>query len=637
MERQTGSTDLSRGGTIIRVCVESIRVWLQHRHLPWVLAILAMLLCSPALRLGWIFDDDFHRAALTRPDIPTISRSPAELFVFIEGNKAANSAAIAMGWLPWWTQEDLRLAFYRPLTGLTHWVDYELWAKSPLLMHLHSLLWFGSVVAVAALFYRRMLGCTWVAGLAALMFAVDDAHGLPAAWIANRNALIGAFFGLLTLIAHDRWRRDGGLTGAILAPLMLLAGVLAKESTAAIGAYLVAYALFLDRGRWARRFLSLLPCTLIGIVWWVAYRHYGYGVAGSAWYLDPGANIAEFARIVAARAPNLLAWQWLVPADLEWSLSSQAARTLWLTVMVFLVLIAAVLAPLIRRDPVARFWTVGMLLALVPACAVYPSARLLFFVGIGGMGLLAQLLAAILRNEERMRRGTWLRLPARVLCAILIVIHLGLAPRALARMPGLFKEFDHTLAQAEASIPSDAASLFQTVLLVNTPTFSMVTYSGLKRVLNGTAHPVRAVVLGSGIHPTEVSRPDENTLLIRPEQGFLAPVRGTRRGQELKHVLFNPGLGFFSLDRLFCSSSSMEVGKRIKLFGLTAEVTALTDDGRPGEAAFHFPAPFENPVLRWMQWSGGKYVPFVVPAVGETVRLPATNIPMLGAVWSGQG
>ena len=242
-----------------------LRCWLEHRSLPWLAALVAVLLCVPALRLGWLFDDDFHRLALTRPDLSMVSRSPAELFVFIEGDVAANRLARTMGFLPWWSSESLRIAFFRPLSGLTHWLDYQLWPNQPALMHLHSLLWYGAAVVTAAFFFRRRLGATWVAGLAALLFAVDDAHGMPAVWIANRNALLGAFFGLLTLTAHDRWRREGSWMCALLSPLMFLLGLLSKESTVAVAAYLFAYSLFLDRGRWVSRLTSLAPCALVGI------------------------------------------------------------------------------------------------------------------------------------------------------------------------------------------------------------------------------------------------------------------------------------------------------------------------------------------------------------------------------------
>ena len=176
--------------------------WLQTRHLPWHLAVLAMLLCAPALWLDRQFDDDFHRLALTQPEGSMLHRSPAELFVFIEGDEAVNRQSVVMGMLPWWIHEKLRLAFFRPLTGLTHWSDCKLWPELPPLMHLHSLRWFGGVAIAATFLYRRMLRCAWVAGLAALLFAVDDTRGTPAVWLANRNALLGVFFGLLTLIAH---------------------------------------------------------------------------------------------------------------------------------------------------------------------------------------------------------------------------------------------------------------------------------------------------------------------------------------------------------------------------------------------------------------------------------------------------
>ncbi len=108
-----------------RRIADSPRRWLEHRHLPWYVAVLAMLLCAPSLWLGWQFDDDFHRLALTQPEGSMLYRSPAELFVFIEGNEAVNRQYVVMGVLPWWSHEKLRLAFSRPLTGFTHRIDYK--------------------------------------------------------------------------------------------------------------------------------------------------------------------------------------------------------------------------------------------------------------------------------------------------------------------------------------------------------------------------------------------------------------------------------------------------------------------------------------------------------------------------------
>ena len=67
---------------------------------------------------------------------------------------------------------------------------------------------------IAAVLYRRLFGregrgALWAAGLAALLYALDDAHSLSTAYLANRNALLATFFGLLSLYCHVRWRDDG--------------------------------------------------------------------------------------------------------------------------------------------------------------------------------------------------------------------------------------------------------------------------------------------------------------------------------------------------------------------------------------------------------------------------------------------
>ena len=342
-----------------------LREWLGRRHLAWHLALLGVVLCAPSLWLGLQMDDYIHRAALVGgTGFTELSNSPADLFAFITGDREANRRAVAAGFNPWWAHEDLRLAFFRPMTGLTHWLDYKLWPQWPALMHLQSLAWFAAVVVAATLLYRRMLRPAWVAGLAALLFAVDDAHGLPVLWLANRNATIGVLFGLLTLLAHDRWRGDGWRPGALLAPPLLLLGLLSNEGALATAAYLFAYALFLDRGTWRGRLLSLMPCALVCVAWLVAYRQMGYGAVGSGMYIDPGATPLRFLRAAAERAPVLLLGQWLIASDLRFSMSLSSAHAMWFVALGFLSALAVILAPLVKRDAVARFWLTGMLLSV---------------------------------------------------------------------------------------------------------------------------------------------------------------------------------------------------------------------------------------------------------------------------------
>ena len=65
----------------------------------------------------------------------------------------------------------------------------------------------------------------------------------------------------------------------------------------------------------------------------------------------------------------------------------------------------------------------------------------------------------------------------------------------------------------------------------------------------------------------------------------------------------------------------MSLGQRVELTGMTVTVTALTEDGRPAEAAFRFSVPLEDTSLRWLNWKDDMFQPFAPPAVGETVVL----------------
>jgi len=116
---------------------------------------------------------------------------------------------MAFGTMPWWGSLELHHAFFRYMTTLTMMLDYRLWPNSPALMHLHSLFWLAAVVLAAALLYREVLGTTWIAGLASLMYALDGAHAVPAGYLADRDALIACCFGFLSLLFFVRWRKIG--------------------------------------------------------------------------------------------------------------------------------------------------------------------------------------------------------------------------------------------------------------------------------------------------------------------------------------------------------------------------------------------------------------------------------------------
>src|SRR5262249_10530241 len=130
---------------------------------------------------------------------------------------------------------------------------------------------------------------------------------------ANRNALVALVLAVPALLIHDRARRDGWAPGRWLAPLVFAVSLGAGESSIAIVAYLVAHALWLDRGSVRDRMIALAPYLAIVIAWRALYAKLGYGVGGSGIYIDPGADPAAFLTAAGTRIPLLLTGQLGLP------------------------------------------------------------------------------------------------------------------------------------------------------------------------------------------------------------------------------------------------------------------------------------------------------------------------------------
>ena len=131
-------------------------------HLLWfVLALLAGFLALPSVWVGWQLDDYVHRWFLCDPVLATdLPGALMGLFAFLDGNPDQNRTLMDTGFMPWWSLESLRISFWRPLAAFTHWLDYQLWPNSPAIMHFHSLILLGGLVAVATKLYQRILGLT---------------------------------------------------------------------------------------------------------------------------------------------------------------------------------------------------------------------------------------------------------------------------------------------------------------------------------------------------------------------------------------------------------------------------------------------------------------------------------------------
>jgi hypothetical protein len=575
---------------------------LAHPRAPLAWALLAVLLTLPALGAGLIADDYFHRLVLLDIGFWGSSTEPiADLFAFVPDSLREHM--IEVGYLPWWSDPEIHVALARPLTAATHVLDIELWPDAIWLQHAHSLLWFGVGVGLVAWLYRRVHAAgAAMAGLAGLLFAVEDAHAMAAGWIANRNGILCLVGGTAVLLLHHAWRVHRRPLCGLLAVVALAVGLGFGEATVGAVAYLAAWQLVVDRGSLVRRMLPLLPYLLVVAAWRLVYDATGYGIVGSSLYIDPGNQPALFLSVLPERWPLLVAAQWWqLPVDL-WLMLSRPGQLVMAAVAAALsIAVLILLWQLLRARPLARFWALGMALSAVPLCAAFPMDRLLLFTGLGAFPLLAMTAESVSAWPLAATGGPRWR---RRVVTVLLCIHGPLAACMLVGRVAALPLFAEFFSAAARTAPDGPAAREQTFVFVNGNDFPVV-YLSVIRTVEGGDPPRRIAQLASITAENRVLRESTDTLLISPRDGFLS----------------------HSLDRLLASPDHAFVrGQRIERSDYTAEIRSLTEDRRPAEVAFRFRQPLESPQYRWLYWRDGRLREFPLPAIGEGLTVPVNYL-----------
>jgi hypothetical protein len=571
--------------------------WLAHPRAPWFAVALGALLTLAGLRNGLVLDDLYHRqVSLHGTGWMGQPKAFWDLFNFFPNDPAIEQLGHETGFWPWW-MSDISIAFFRPVSSLTHALDFALWPETPVLMHLQSTLWYVALLTVVVLAFRSLFGAGLVTGLGTLLMAVNANHGASVGWLATRNMLIASTFAIATLATHHAWRRHDWTPGRWLSPLLLLLALCSAEFGLGILGYLVAYAAFMERGSIARRIAPIAPHLVTIVGWQIGYKLMGYGTQGTGLYLHPLSAPLAFAEATLARWPVFVASELTIPLTEVWGFVPPSAELYFAAfcALAFAALGYLLFAPVLRADPRARMLAAGAVLAAVPCCATFPHSRMLLLMGFGASGLFA--LAAehhVEHGLSRVRRailGAFL-FRHTVLAALMFVMTVS----SVVRLGAIFE-------RADASIPSDPALSQQTLVVVNAPHAFLAMFLELHREQNGGPSPARLRILGTVMAEVEVTRVAEDRLRVRTEGGYLEG-----RGH---HLTWKPG-------------QRRDTGFRIDLGDMVAEVVEATVDGRPMTVDFTFRGPLQG--VRWVTWVGDRYQPFEVPAVGQSTTLAAPNL-----------
>ena len=111
---------------------------------------------------------------------------------------------------------------------------------------------------------------------------------------------------------------------------------------------------------------------------------------------------------------------------------------------------------------------------------------LLIFVGVGGMGLVALTLTHLFQYKD----ASWARRKAAYgLAGIWLFIHLILAPLLLPLRALYPSDLDAFMAKIDATLPKDEALGSRTLVVVNTPDFSLSFYLLMRRAALGEPLP----------------------------------------------------------------------------------------------------------------------------------------------------
>jgi hypothetical protein len=560
-------------------------------------AVLALVIRIPALRAGFALDD-FAHMAVARGLFP-LHRAPWNLFAFVR-SEADVRLGIATGALPWWTDHDLRLAFFRPISSLLATFDARVLGPDAALQHAHSLAWLLALFGLTAVLFRRLLAPR-AALLATFVFAFEEGVTTPLAWIANRSAIVSTTFLVLALVAWTNRRRSrrAAITCEVATVLALLGGEYG------IGVLFLRGALTLAERDvpLRRRATAVLGLTAALGAYVVLHRALGYRVAAFPLYRDPTADLGAFAAWAAEQMRRLL--QDLV-LGVPTAIPPSAVTTLWSFAV--LALLAAVAWPK-RTDAPRRFGAhalaLGSLASLAPLASSIAHTRLLMVPALGMSALVGAALDASLTTlTARLRPFR----PARRALAAFIVLVVGWnqLPQAAFRswMEGLGAEGPNRR-RIEAILRVPLAASDRVVLLSAGDPTTILYFPEVRAIFDAVV-PSDFRVLAASASAVRVRRVDDRTLeLDMPNSGWLA--------SPLASIMREPR-------KVIPEGSDVVAGPM---------VATVLDNGAfgPTRVRFRFDRSLDDPSMKFFITRSTGFEAFAMPRVGDQAGVPPAADP----------
>jgi hypothetical protein len=582
-----------------------MRPRLTQRAGAWA-ALVTALVSVPTLWVGFVGDDLLQRLMLEHR-LPGFGDGFWRSYEFTP-QSLPTPEQVTRGILPWFTDPELQIRFFRPLTSASLAMDAWCFGRNAVLAHAHSIAWLLLLITMSARLYQRWFEPA-PALLSALVFALAGAHGIPTAWLASRHTLIAAALTVGSLWAWAKYREDQWRPGRYLAPYLVIASLLASESALSSVAFLAAYELNARGWRRPGGMLAYLGLGLVYVAWYAAAD---YGTHASGAYVSPFVSPGRYLSAVLVRVPSLAAeLLWALPADAA-SAGGQVQVALVSAGIVGAAAYTGCLYALRARLPAASRCRLGWLAAatMVSLCTLagtVPTSRVLPLPLFGSAAIVGHALCLL---GDAARRAPWPRRMALAAPLLLFgALHLAFAPFVRVQTALACRAISAAEKQmAETAEVGNCSKQGYLYLLTGAdPSVALFAGPALAFYAPQKAGAERFRVLSLAPHPQRLRREAMNVL-------------------ELEVLAKTPKRGPIQ-DMLRSAEHPLRPGSQIPLGELRVR-TLATGGGTWTRVRFEFQENLDPGRVCLIAWRGGRLEAVTLPDLGETVEIAHEPGPM---------
>lgn len=497
---------------------------LKARYAIWLFLLFVLITHIPTGKSDLAVDDFVQWAAVTQPDVladkgfhiadsnnsfkDTIFNS----FLFMSADNSATQELKEYGALPWWTPDGATMHMFRPLSALTHWLDYK-YLDNVFLMQLHSVFYLLLLAASLYCFYR-VIGCpSWVPLLAVGLFVFSYSMPFNLNWLAARNAILAPMFGIWAMIFHHLWRDRDQSPYAFLSLAALLLALLSAEAGIATLGYLGAYALVLDKRRSLVNLWTIVPALSVVVIWRLVYSSYGFGTEDIDLYVDPVRSPLQFVTDRVILYPVYQARLLLGP--LFGAILNITSNELLVALICGLLLLIPLYLTfnLLKTNRLMQFAFLGNLAAIVPFLATNPSPRSDPFLHIGLFICMSLWVYSVFQNGQFKGR-------LKVLVVFVLAYYLAIPTIATAARHWRLVTVEAQSVDAYGSIASDLKDSDATLVVVNSPDYFRYYYRPFSWAYKGYSLPAKVHLLAPGLVSMDIYRKSDTAYVLTSSEGF---------------------------------------------------------------------------------------------------------------------